>query len=193
LHRFFNQHEFCSMKKSMVLILLVCIAAPFTRVFSQNTTEGSPKVSVFPGVLKAAEWAGFDYNGTLNKALTGDYYAVQKLLDFHTVVDGANGINHGVTCLEIIPIIGDELFATGCSYMKPKLQKTALDRIILGQGRTQKEELRQSLTNWAPLTWSVLNGNGMPVIDKGEVKPVEAPPLLKLIPINVSESEKGKN
>ncbi|MCC6414202.1 MAG: hypothetical protein IT270_21550 [Saprospiraceae bacterium] len=160
------------MKKVLLFSILALIVLPFVPVSSQTPVENSGPVEVSPSVLKTAEWAGFDYKGTLDKALAGEPIAIQNFIKFHAVVDGSEGIKHGVTCLELIPIVGDQAFAIASLNVNPKLHKLLLDRLMLAQGRTKKEALRQSMTNWAPLTWSVINGKGFPVYEvEGQVPP----------------------
>ncbi len=114
------------------------------------------QVEVFGNVLKMADLAGTPYKDLLAKAQTGDIDAIYKLLDFHRVVDGADALNHAVTCLELIPVTSDEVFASAAHRCSPKLRKVVLDRLMLAQVRSKKTFLRQSLTNWAPITWSIL-------------------------------------
>lgn len=165
------------MKKVLLFSILALIASPLAHVGCQNSMEASGTVEVFSAVLKTAEWSGFNYKGTLDKALTGDAAAIQNFIKFHSVVDGVDGINHGVSCLETIPIVGDEAFASACLNVNIKLHKIVLDRLVLAQGRTKKEGLRKSLTDWAPLTWSVLNGNGLPATE-GQISPDEKQKLI---------------
>jgi hypothetical protein len=150
------------MKKTALFGILALLALPFAQVNCQTSLESPGTVETFPNVLKTAEWASFDYKGILNMALTGDPVSIQKFIKFHATVDGVEGINHGVTCLEMVPLVGDEAFAGACQDLNPRLLKLALDRFMLAQGKTKKEELRQSMTNWAPMTWSVFNGKGLP-------------------------------
>lgn len=163
------------MKKVLLFSILALIASPLVQVGCQNSMEGSGTVEVSPAVLKTAEWAGFDYKGTLDKALAGDAMSIQKFLKFHGTVDGVEGISHGVSCLEMIPIVGDEVFAGACLNLSANLHKVLLDRLMQAQGRTKKEELRKSLTNWAPLTWSVINGKGMPNAGGAAIQQVPEP------------------
>lgn len=114
------------------------------------------KVEVFGNVLKMAELAGTPYKELVTKAQSGDVDAIYQLLDFHRVVDGADALNHAVTCLELIPVTGDAVFASAAHRCSPKLRKVVLDRLMLAQVRSKKTFLRQSLTNWAPVTWSIL-------------------------------------
>ncbi len=102
------------MKKVLLFSILALIASPFVHVGCQNSMESTDTVEVSQSVLKTAEWSGFDYKGTLDKALGGDAIAIQDFLKFHSVVDGVEGINHGVACLEMNPIVGDETFASAC-------------------------------------------------------------------------------
>lgn len=186
------------MRKVLLFSILALIASPLVQVDCQNSIENTGTVEVSASVLKTAEWSGFDYKGTLDKALTGNAIAIQNFIKFHSVVDGVEGISHGVSCLEMIPNVGDETFASACLNVNPKLFKIVLDRLMLAQGRTKKEALRQSLTNWAPLTWSVLNGNGLPATEskispEDKQKNVEdSQPKLKLLEAT-DKGTKGKN
>jgi hypothetical protein len=187
------------MKKVLLFSILALIASPFVHVDCQNSTKSTDTVEVSQSVLKTAEWAGFDYKGTLDKALGGDAIAIQDFLKFHSVVDGVEGINHGVSCLEMNPIVGDETFASACLNINPKLHKIVLERLVLAQGRTKKEDLRKSLTDWAPLTWSVLNGKGLPATesqlspDAKQQNVDDSQPKLKLLAPSDKETVKGKN
>ncbi len=141
-------------------------------------------VTVFDGVLKLADWAGVKYNEELAKAQTGDVVAVKKLLDFHATADGVDALNHAVTCLELLPVVGDDRFASAVLGCKPKLKQLILERLILAQGRTKKEHLRKSMTDWAPYTYAYLAGKEVPSAETApqpqngdsSVKPNAMPP-----------------
>ncbi len=141
------------------------------RMAAQNSTSKTNipdsllqnyEIEVFQNVLKMADIASFKYKEVLSKAKTGDIGAIKQMLDFHKVVDGADALNHGVTCLELLSLAGDGQFASAVSLCKPKLKELVLERLMLAQGRTKKPFLRQSLTNWAPITWAYLNGIKIP-------------------------------
>lgn len=116
------------------------------------------QVETFQKVLKVADLANFKYKDHLAHAKTGDVTSIYQLLDFHRMVDGVDGLNHAVTCLELIPLAGDKAFGAAVYRCSPNLRKLLLDRLMLAQVRSKKTFLRQSLTNWAPATWAYLNG-----------------------------------
>lgn len=132
------------------------------------------KVEVFQSVVKMADMIKFDYNGEVAKAETGDIGAMYKLLDFHRIVEGVDALNHAVTCLELIPMMGDASFGAAVYPCHPNMKKILLERLMLAQVRTKKIFMRDSLTHWAPLTWAYLNGQNpeMPAPDATEQKPV---------------------
>ncbi|MCC6462217.1 MAG: hypothetical protein IT260_17245 [Saprospiraceae bacterium] len=144
------------MKNVFVATLVVVLMAPALSVLGQSN------VFISNEVLKTAEWAGVKYKDEVKRASSGNIKSIEKLFDFHRYVDGVQSLDHAVTLLELIPLAQDRNVATAAHYCNPKLKKVALDRLILAQGRTQKEELRKPLQNWAPLTWAVLNGRALP-------------------------------
>ncbi len=162
------------MKSILFRSVIALLLLPSIHACAQNAPKDSADVAVSEGVLKLADWAKFDYTGQLAKAKTGDIEALKALIGFHTIADGVDGLNHAVTCLELIPVVGDETFASAVPVFKPNLKKLLLDRLILAQGRTRKEALRQSLTHWAPTTWAVLNDLPAPVNPEAEKKKMEA-------------------
>lgn len=145
------------MKLKFVYALLA-VACCFSSLLTAQTTGSAAQVTVFPEVLSAAKWAGFDYEAQLNLSKTGDYKAIAKLLHFSGTLDGDDALKHAVTCLELIPVSGDVAFAAALNISKPTLRKTMLDRLQLAQGRTQNEAMKKPIKDWAPYTWDVLNG-----------------------------------
>ena len=119
-------------------------------------------IEVSESVVKVADWAGFKYREVLAAAETGDQTSIKKFLEFSGTVDGVDALKHAVTCLELIPVANDFNFSMACHTLKPALQKTLLERLMLAQSRTKKVDLRDSMTHWASSTWGVLNG-GEPV------------------------------
>lgn len=146
------------MKKLIFGSLAALLLFPAFQAQSQDTPSKDQHITVYDNVLKMADWAKFEYKTVLDSAKTGSTTAIKKFLEFHAVVDGADALNHGVTCLELIPVATDVQFASAALACKSKLRKIVLDRLILAQGRTQKEQFRKSMTEWAPATWAVLNG-----------------------------------
>lgn len=144
------------MRSALLFGLLLALLTPST---SQAQDSDKVNVEVFSEVLKTAEWAGFKYIDNVKLAQIGDLKAIRAMLDFSGTVDGTEALQHATTCLELIPLIGDEKFgALISSSIKPKLKALLLERIVLAQSRTKKEALRKPLTEWAPNTYKALNG-----------------------------------
>lgn len=137
---------------------LTAILLFISSLASAQNTAAAGQVTVFQEVLNVAKWAGFDYEAQLNLAKSGDYKAVSKLLHFSGTVEGDDALKHAVTCLELIPVAGDVPFAAALNISKPALKKAMLERLQLAQGRTQNENLKKPIKDWAPITWDVLNG-----------------------------------
>lgn len=130
---------------------------------SLSTVSGQSKAAnseifVSQSVLSTAQWAGFKYREQLDLARQGDMRAVEEMLNFNGTVDGREGLDHAVTCLELIPYSSDLVFAAALNKGKPNLRKLMLERLSVAQGRTKVEALRKPISEWAPLTWAVLNG-----------------------------------
>lgn len=143
------------MKKRVFNSLIVTLLLPAFSLFGQN-------VFISKSVLKTAEWANFEYKEVLKKAIAGDVSAITQLFKFNNAVDGVEGIDHNITCLELIPLATDLKVSNALITTKPKLKKVVLDRIILAQGKTQKPELKKPMESWAPRTWAVLNNKPLP-------------------------------
>lgn len=133
------------------------VSVPEKPIFADSLMHNY-QLEMFQNVLKTADLANFKYKDLIESAKTGDVTSIYKLLDFHRMVDGVDGLNHAVTCLELIPLTGDKAYAAAVYRCSPKLRKLLTDRLMLAQVRTKKTFLRQSLTNWAPATWAYLNG-----------------------------------
>lgn len=155
------------MRKEILRLTICLLAFPVLTASAQDTAATAVAVNkdvkVYDNVLKTAEWAGFKYEDALARAKNGDVMATWEMLEFHAIVDGVEGLNHAVTCLELIPIVGDVSFARAVSACKPKLKQLLGERLVLAQGRTKKEELRKSLTDWAPYTWAFLTDQSIAI------------------------------
>ena len=161
------------MKKVLFFPLICLFLLGSLSANSQTTASDSADIRVAEGVLKMADWANFDYKNILKKAAGGDVAAIVEMIDFHRFVDGMDGTNHGVTCLELIPVAGDRIFASAIPINKPALTKLLLKRLMVAQNRTQQSELRKDLSEWAPYTWATLNGLPLPVDPEEERKKLE--------------------
>ena len=155
------------MKKVFFNSLIILFLAPVYAAFGQG------EVYISKSVLKTADWAEFKYKDVLKKSIAGDQNAILQFFKFSNVVDGAEGIDHAVTCLELIPLASDRTVAGSLVLSNAKLKKLVLDRITLAQGKTQKAELRQAIKSWAPATWAILNNEPMPAPPIDEAKMLE--------------------
>jgi hypothetical protein len=150
-------YPFFLVKKAFQLLLLSAFALSATLAFGQkNAATNDIKVS--EKVLKTAEWAKFKYMDELALAQSGDLAAIKRMLEFSKMVDGGETIDHALTCLELIPVAGDDNFAAVIAGLSPKLKEVLLKRFNFAQGRSEKETLRLPMTVWAPNTWGALNG-----------------------------------
>ena len=139
------------------LLLLVLFSGLFVANTSAQTKNNEQDVTVFDSVLKTADWANFKYQEELEKAKRNDMESIYRLLDFSGTVDGKEAIEHSVTLLELMAG-RDAHYAGGILKTSPKLKAVLLERFALAQGKTQKEELRKPISEWAPLSWGVLHG-----------------------------------
>jgi len=150
------------MKIQTFLISISAVLFLLSPAYGQQAAAVRPyqidSVEVAESVLKMADWAGFKYRTVLATAATGDVQAIQQFLQFSNAVDGVDALKHAVACLELIPVVGDLYFSFGLMRLKPALKKVLLDRLMLAQVRTKNPAFRESLTHWAPSTWSVLTG-----------------------------------
>lgn len=135
---------------SFCAILGLCFFAPMG-------CKVEPEITVSDDVLKTAKVVGVDYLPLLEKAKTGDVDAIRTFFEFHRFADGLDGFEHGQTCLELIPFAQDGNVGQACINFKPGMKKLILERLVLAQTRTKKEELKQPLINWANTTYTALS------------------------------------
>jgi hypothetical protein len=148
------------MKKALLLhfVLLLSVVA----------LSAQKKVYISENVLKVAAQAEFDYKDMVKKAAKKDGDALQKLFEFGRIVDGKEVNEHALTCLELIPLATDEVYANAVATRNVKL-KTALRRwITQAQESTTNEELKKPLSEWAPYTWEALNNRELKLPSKDD-------------------------
>ena len=153
------------MKKELFGWLLALLVAPLIDAGCQNASSSknkNPDIAISPGVLNVAEWAKFDYKGVLAKAKAGDRQAMVQFLEFHSIVDGTDGLDHGTACLELIPFVQDFEYAKAIQQCSPKLRKLLLERFVLAQSRTKNTALHQPIAHIAPNTCAALNDQPLP-------------------------------
>ncbi len=138
------------MKKVLLLNLIAFFLLPLG-AFAQK------KVYMSDDVQKTAAQIRFDYKGMVKKAAAKDESAVKQLFEFSRILDGAETIDHAVTCLELIPQATDEVVANAIAPLNPKLKKVLLQRMIQAQQQTTKADLKKPLEKWAPMTWDAIN------------------------------------
>lgn len=156
------------MKHKLLVLLLVLGFAPIVRVSCQTQAKTddlsykASEITVSESLLRFSDLMKFKYMDVLKTAEAGDVASIKSLLEFHGTTDGKDALNHAVTCLELIPVAGDENYAYAVKNVKPKLKTLLLERFALAQGRTQKTGLQKPMKDWAPMTWASLNDLPIP-------------------------------
>jgi hypothetical protein len=151
------------MKSTFGAFIALFLLAP-ALLFAQKNNKPAknepapPPVAISQEVLLTAEWAKYDYAEKVKKAHAGDVLALKSLFEFNNSVEGKEAILHGVTCLELIPSIPGDQAGAMITGLKPKLKPILLERLQEAQKKTQKEDLKKPITDWAPLVWKALNG-----------------------------------
>ena len=138
-------------------ILFFCCALSAALSLTQCGINTDPEITVSDTVVKTAKAAKFDYVATLEKARKGDNDAIKLVFDYTRFADGLEGFDHGLTCLEMIQVVGDAPSAGACGTFKPGLKKLILERLIHAQTMTKKEPLKTPIQQLFPLTYSALN------------------------------------
>lgn len=138
-------------------ILIFSCALALALAFAQCGLNVEPEVTVSEAVVQSAKELKFDYVEVLEKARKGDQEAVTKFFDFHRLADGVDGLQHGITCLELIPFAGDANVAEACSKFKPGLKKLIFERLVYGQANTKKEDLKKPLEQNFPSVYKAFN------------------------------------
>ena len=140
----------------MYKLFISCFATLGLCLLIPISCKVEPEITVSDNVLKTAKVVGVEYLPLLEKAKTGDVSAIRSFFEFHRFADGLEGFEHGQTCLELIPFAQDDKVAQACSNFRPGMKKLIFERLVLAQARTQKEELKQPLINWANATYTAL-------------------------------------
>lgn len=137
------------MKKVLLLnfVLLLMAASGFSQ----------KKVYLSEDVLKLASQVEVDYKGLVKKSMAKDTIALKDLFEFSRMLDNKAITEHAVTCLELIPLATDDMFARAVRSRSVKMKAFLLRNITEAQGFTQKKALKKPLSEWAPYTWAALN------------------------------------
>ncbi len=138
-------------------ILIFSCALALAFAFAQCGFNVEPEVTVSETVVKSAKELKFDYVEVLEKARKGDQEAIKQFYDFHRLADGVDGLQHGITCLELIPFAGDTNVAEACAKFKPGLKKLIFERLVYAQANTQKEALKKPLEQNFPSVYKAFN------------------------------------
>lgn len=144
------------MKRYFFPLLQLALMLLATAVTAQKN------VYISDNVTKTADQIDFKYKDVVKKATSKDQEAVRQLLDFSRIVDGSEAAEHAITCLEIIPMAGDQLVAKVIVKLSPKLKKALLDRFVAAQGQTKQDKLKAPMETWSPYTWKALNN--LPIV-----------------------------
>ncbi len=174
----------------------------------------SQKKGIFisDAAVEMAQKLQIDYKGLVKKASAKDTKALTELFEFTVWPEGALITEHVQTCLELIPVVTDEVYAKALESRHPGLKAFLLRHIPAAQERTAKENLKKPLQEWAPYTWEALNGREVNIpepkaatkdkvpspseIDAAQLKPSadkEAPKATggTLVPAGAPDATKG--
>lgn len=151
------------MKKTWFLVALL---------FTLSAAAYAQKKDVFvsDAVVTVAQQMKVDYKGLVRKASAKDARALHELFEFTRLLDGAALNDHLQTCLELIPVATDEVYAKALESRSPGLKSYLLKNMEAAQGRTQKEPLKKPIGQWAPYTWEALNGREVNIVKPETMK-----------------------
>ncbi len=150
---------------------------------SSGSFAQSKGVFVSDAVVSVAQQAKVDYKGLVRKASAKDTKALADLFEFTRIVEGAALTDHVRTCLELIPLVGDEAYAKTLESRSAGLKAYLLKHMEAAQQKAQKEALKKPIGEWAPYTWEALNGrevNLAPKAAAGQPSPATAPDAAQL-------------
>ena len=147
---------------------LLSIAGLLLLVSLATTATAQKKVYLSKSVIATAQKINFDYKDAVKKAQNKDQKATVRLLEFGRILDGQELREHAITCLELIPNVGDWDMALAIQTTRPTFKKALMQWLTKAQKSTQKESLKKPIKKWAPYTWLALN-------EKPVVKPTSQP------------------
>ncbi len=159
----------------LFFVLFLSISLTPSCQSNKVSAPGGKSVFISQDVLKTAKWAEFDYKTKLDQSLRGNVTAMQEFFEFMTYVDDKQRIEHAVTCLEIIPVVGDQVFSTAVQNLKPKFRDVFRAQIQIAMGKTENPEIKgKQITELYPYTWGALNH--APITDQSQkgVIPVDS-------------------
>lgn len=157
------------MKKTWFLVALL---------FALSAAAHAQKKGVFvsDAVVAVAQQMQVDYKGLVRKASAKDAKALQELFEFTRLLDGAALNDHLQTCLELIPVATDEVYAKALESRSPGLKAYLLKNMENAQERVQKESLKKPIGEWAPYTWEALNGREVNIVKPEAMKSSSSSP-----------------
>ncbi len=157
------------MKKTWFLVALL---------FTLSAAAHAQKKGVFvsDAVVAVAQQMQVDYKGLVRKASAKDAKALQDLFEFTRLLDGAALNDHLQTCLELIPVATDEVYAKALESRSPGLKAYLLKNMENAQERAQKESLKKPIGEWAPYTWEALNGREVNIVKPEAMKSSSSSP-----------------
>lgn len=141
-------------------------------LFALSAAAHAQKKGVFvsDAVVAVAQQMQVDYKGLVRKASAKDAKALQELFEFTRLLDGAALNDHLQTCLELIPVATDEVYAKALESRSPGLRSYLLKNMAAAQERAQKEPLKKPIGEWAPYTWEALNGREVNIVKPQAMK-----------------------
>ena len=164
-----------SMKKRLVMgqwagILLAAIFVFGCKISDSSRDKNGIYIS--EKVLKTADWAGYKYRETLQQAAANDNDAIKSLLLFYGTVDGAERLDHTITCIELAALLGDRRVAEAIVALNnPRLTKVVKENVNMAMTKTTNPDLQnQPFESRFPLMWLAINDQKLPqAVTEGEM------------------------
>lgn len=144
-------------------------------VFGCKTSDSSRDkngIYISEKVLKTADWAGYKYKETLQKAANNDNDAIKSLLLFYGTIDGTERIDHTITCVELAALLGDRRVAEAIVALNnPRLTKVIKDNVNMAMAQTTNPDLQNKpFESRFPLMWLAINDQQLPQeVTEGEL------------------------
>jgi len=149
---YFNKQKQHFMKRTW------CFLIALLGVVGTGFSQSKGGVFVSDAVQPVAQQMKVDYKGLVRKASAKDTKALNELFEFTRMLDGNALSDHMITCLELIPVVTDAVYAKALESRSAGLKAYMLSFMEIAQQKTQKQHLKKPIKEWAPYTWDALNG-----------------------------------
>lgn len=123
------------MSKYASSVLQSCIVVMLPAIISCRAPQ---KIDVSKETLDQAKKVGFEYESVLERAQSGEQYALTQLLWFSMDTDAAGSIGHGVVLIELLEQIGDAAFAEVARHHRSRVRLCVATVLEAGMSYTKE-------------------------------------------------------